>query len=86
MREYQSRTIQELAACTCDRCQRRLTPEEPGEWQERLSFDHSCGFESVFGDGNMVSVDLCQRCVQDVLSKWLRIGPSADGDEPMGTA
>lgn len=86
MREYQSRTIQELAACTCDRCLRRLTREEPGEWQERLSFNLSCGFDSVFGDGNTVSIDLCQHCIQEVLGRWLRIGPSVDDDKPIGTA
>lgn len=75
MREYRPRTIQELAVCTCDRCQRRLIPGEPGEWQERLSFEHSCGFDSVFGDGNTVSLDLCQHCVREVLGEWLRITP-----------
>lgn len=79
MREYQSRTIQELAACTCDRCKRRLTPDD-GEWQERLSFDHACGFDSVFGDGNTVSLDLCQRCVRELLGQWLRITSPADTD------
>lgn len=75
MREYRPRTIQELAVCTCDRCQRRLIADEPGDWQERLSFDHSCGFDSVFGDGNTVSLDLCQHCVREVLCEWLRITP-----------
>nr|WP_311527972.1 DUF29 domain-containing protein [uncultured Ralstonia sp.] len=80
MREYQSRTIQELVVCTCDRCQRRLTPDEPGEWQERLSFDHTGSFDSVFGDGNTVSLDLCQHCTREVLGQWLRITPPADAD------
>lgn len=77
MREYRSRTVHELAVCTCDRCQRRLTPDEPGEWQERLSFDRSCGFDSVFGDCNAISLDLCQHCVREVLGQWLRITPAA---------
>lgn len=72
MREYRHQTVQKLAACTCDRCKRRLTPDD-GEWQERLSFDHACGFDSVFGDGNTISLDLCQHCVRDVLGQWLRI-------------
>ena len=72
-RKYQPLTVQELASCTCDRCLRRLTPDEPGEWQERLSIDHSCGFESVFGNRNTVSLDLCQHCVREVLGQWLRI-------------
>lgn len=78
MREFRPVTAQELAACTCDRCQRRITSDETGEWQERLSFDHSCGFDSVFGDGNSVSLDLCQHCVREVLGEWLRIGPPED--------
>lgn len=73
MREYRPHTFQKLAACTCDRCQRRLTAEETGEWQERLSLDHSCGFDSVFGDGCTISLDLCQHCVRDVLGQWLRV-------------
>ncbi len=55
MREYQPRTVQELAACTCDRGKRRLTSDD-GEWQERLSFDHDCGFDSVFDEGNTVNL------------------------------
>jgi len=73
MREYRPLIVQELAACTCDRCQRRLIADEPGEWQERLSLDHSCGFDSIFGDGNLVCLDLCQHCVMELLGEWLRI-------------
>lgn len=80
MREYQPRTVQELAACTCDRCKRRLTPGDR-EWHERLSFDHSCDFDSVFGDGNTVSLDLCQLCVREVLGQWLRVTPPSDERE-----
>lgn len=46
MREYRHHTARKLAACICDRCQRRVTTDEPGEWQERLSFNQSCGFGS----------------------------------------
>ncbi|MGD7191377.1 hypothetical protein [Ralstonia pseudosolanacearum] len=74
MREYRHHTVRKLTACTCDRCGRRLVPDD-GEWQERLSFDHSCGFDSVFGDGNTVGLDLCQHCVREVLGQWLRITP-----------
>lgn len=82
MREYRPRTVQELAACICDRCRRRLTPAEPGEWQERLSFDQDCGFDSVFGDGNTISLDLCQHCIKELLGQWLHVRPSADADGP----
>ncbi|MCT7310195.1 hypothetical protein N5J06_04515 [Ralstonia sp. CHL-2022] len=81
MREYRPATVLELVACTCDRCQRRLTADEPGEWQERLSLDHLCGFDSIFGDGNLVYLDLCQHCVRELLGAWLRIEPPADSRE-----
>jgi hypothetical protein len=84
MREYRPRTVQELAACTCDRCQRRLTPNEPGEWQERLSIDQSCGFDSVFGDGNTIGLDLCQHCVREVLGQWLRITSPSEWEAAIG--
>ncbi|MCT7294607.1 hypothetical protein N5J06_17585 [Ralstonia sp. CHL-2022] len=78
MREYRTRTISEVVASTCNRCKRHLSRDEPGEWQEQLSFDHSCGFDSVFGDGNTISLDLCQHCVLEVLGQWLQITKSAD--------
>lgn len=49
-----------------------MTPED-GEWHERLAFDHSCGFDSVFGDRSTISLDLCQHCVRDVLGQWIRV-------------
>jgi hypothetical protein len=36
MLEYQDRTVREVAACTCDRCQRRMTPDDY-DWHEKLS-------------------------------------------------
>lgn len=81
MREYQSQTVRAVATCTCDRCRRRLTPDED-EWQERLSVDFVGGFDSVFGDGNAVSLDLWQHCVRQVLGVWLRITPPTDAEFP----
>ncbi|QOT76563.1 hypothetical protein [Cupriavidus basilensis] len=81
MREYQPKTVQKLSACTCDRCQRRLTPDE-GEWQERLSINYVGGFDSVFDDGNTVSIDLCQQCVREVLGAWRQITPPTEADFP----
>jgi NMD protein affecting ribosome stability and mRNA decay len=51
-----------------------MTPED-GEWHERLAFTHTCGFDSIFGDGNTVSLDLCQHCAREVLGQWLRFTP-----------
>lgn len=72
MLEYQNKTVQEVAACTCDRCQRRMTRDDP-DWHEKLSVAFRGGFDSIFGDGCMVSIDLCQQCVKEALGPWLRV-------------
>ncbi|SDQ22955.1 hypothetical protein SAMN05443245_0475 [Paraburkholderia fungorum] len=78
MLEYQDRVIQEVAACTCDRCQKRMMPDDyDSGWHERVSLSFRGGFGSIFGDGNEVSVDLCQQCVKDTLGAWLRITPQS---------
>ncbi len=46
-------------------------------WHERVSLSFRGGFGSIFGDGNEVSVDLCQQCVKDTLGAWLRITPQS---------
>lgn len=73
------RTVQEIVAITCDRCRRRVEVDrddacELGEWwrMERLG-----GYASVFGDGAIIQVDLCQQCVKSTLGDWLRITPPA---------
>jgi hypothetical protein len=76
MLEYQNSTVQEVAVCTCDRCQKRMTPDDHDSgWYERVSLSFRGGFDSIFGDGNEVSVDLCPQCVRDTLGAWLRITP-----------
>ncbi|MFP3588591.1 hypothetical protein SCB29_33915 [Paraburkholderia sp. SIMBA_055] len=74
MLEYQDKVIQEVAACTCDRCNKRMTRDDHDSgWHEHVSLSFRGGFESIFGDGNEVSVDLCPQCVRDTLGAWLRI-------------
>lgn len=72
MLEYQDKVAQEIAACTCDRCSRRLTPDDD-DWHEKLSVAYRGGYYSVFGDGAAISIDLCQQCVHETLGSWLRI-------------
>ncbi|MGF6963941.1 hypothetical protein OKW43_000946 [Paraburkholderia sp. WC7.3g] len=84
MREYRDRTVQEVAACTCDRCGRRMTPvDDQWEWYEKMSLDWRGGFGSIFGDGAHVSLDLCQQCVRDTLGRWLRVDPPSAPDGSM---
>jgi hypothetical protein len=76
MLEYQDKVIQDVAACACDRCQKRMTPDNHDSGgQERVSLSFRGGFGSIFGDGNEVIVDLCQQCGRDTLGAWLRVTP-----------
>ncbi|WP_250532726.1 hypothetical protein [Caballeronia sp. AZ10_KS36] len=78
MLEYQDKVVHEVAACTCDRCQKRMTRDDyDSGWHEHVSLSFRGGFGSIFGDGNEVSVDLCQQCLKDTLGAWLRITPQS---------
>ncbi|MHB9833271.1 hypothetical protein Q8F57_000370 [Paraburkholderia terrae] len=72
MLDYKEKTVLEIAGCTCDRCRQRTTPDE-FEFHEWLSVNFVAGFDSIFGDGNVVSIDLCPRCLQETLGNWLHI-------------
>ncbi|MGF6636518.1 antitoxin Xre/MbcA/ParS toxin-binding domain-containing protein [Paraburkholderia sp. MM6662-R1] len=74
MLEYREKAILEVAACTCDRCGRRMSPEDgDGEWHERASLAWRGGFHSVFGDCTDLCIDLCQHCVKATLGEWIRV-------------
>jgi hypothetical protein len=58
----------------CDRCGRQAERDDLDcEFHEFMSIQNRAGYGSIFGDGNRVEVDLCQRCVKDTLGTWLRI-------------
>jgi hypothetical protein len=61
-----------LHVVECDRCGLDLKFHEL-ERQECLSWQNTGGFGSIFGDGAMIRIDLCQSCVQSVLGEWLDI-------------
>lgn len=69
MRQYQSRMVTVLAACTCDRCGRRMSRDEPDEWQERLSI---LTRERVVQSRKPIAIDLCQHCVREVRTCKIR--------------
>lgn len=79
MLEYREKAILEVAACTCDRCGLRMSPED-GEWHERVSLSWRSGFHSVFGDCSELNLDLCQNCVKATLGEWIRVSQRDLGD------
>lgn len=73
MHQTRTKTIQENIV-VCDRCHREMGPDNTDfELQERIAIHFRAGYGSVFGDGNLVEVDICQNCLKDVLGKYLRV-------------
>lgn len=68
--------IDEVSSYTCDRCGRE-DDADSGEGQEYIHIGFTGGFDSVFGDGCHISLDLCQNCLKETLNPWLKIGPPA---------
>ncbi|MDP3245372.1 MAG: hypothetical protein Q8M93_00190 [Polaromonas sp.] len=61
----------------CDRCGKEAERGEIAFAQmRRLGFD--AGYDSVFGDGNRVELDLCEPCFRDTLGAWLQVRTPAD--------
>lgn len=69
--------VDTVVEIVCDRCQKCF--KENGDdwhddgWHEIQSLEFVGGYESIFGDGSSVSVDLCQHCLKETLGQWLRI-------------
>jgi len=87
MRTYTPVVTQELTKLTCDGCGLSADKDErPMEFSEFLSHRATGGYGSVFGDGSLVEVDLCQRCVRDILGRFVRVTPPEPygAEEPEG--
>ncbi|EMM9644008.1 hypothetical protein AB6F64_22305 [Providencia hangzhouensis] len=67
--------INVISAKLCDRCNYHVEKDN-SEFNEFLSIDRLAGFGSVFGDGNRLTLDLCQHCVKSLLNPWLSVSES----------
>ena len=74
MKKMQPKTIQEVSAYICDRCGREASTED-FEASQFTSIDYIGGYSSIFGDGDRISLDICQHCLKETLGEWLRISP-----------
>jgi hypothetical protein len=65
----------------CDRCGLRARRAAEGSDFRRMT---SIGFKaeegSIFGQGQRVEIDLCERCLRDALGHWLRVRTLTDGE------
>lgn len=74
MRTYKivSEPRRKLVELTCSVCGLDLLNDELEE-QESVCFADVGGFNSVFGDGNEISIDICQHCFKRLLGDYITI-------------
>jgi len=72
MQKFEEKTVSTLAAYTCDCCGRESTISDDYEASEFISLEYVGGYQSIFGDGTHVSIDICQYCLKDKLGTWLK--------------
>ena len=66
----ETKTYNIMDYCECDICHTKYKyPDDSIEIDEFARFDFVGGYNSVFGDGNRVQVDICQHCFQRILLK-----------------
>ncbi len=73
MRTFKKVTTRELTTLVCDGCGLKSRADDDFEFNEFISIDHHCGYSSIHGDGNKMSVDLCQHCFADMCGDTLMI-------------
>ncbi len=72
MKKFEKKLTDVIKSITCDRCAKEVDSENM-EFQEFSSVAYRGGYASIFGDGNNISIDLCQECLKEVVGAWLRI-------------
>jgi hypothetical protein len=74
MKKFKKITTNSASAIICDCCGREsVLGIDDFEVQEFVSIDFVGGYQSIFGDGNHVALDICQYCLKDKLGAWLKI-------------
>jgi len=69
------RKVQQLCytQIICDKCGFTVDlPDSGFEYQEFFQWEFLGGYGSVFGDGAYGKVDLCQRCVKELLGDYIQ--------------
>ena len=56
-----------LVSCQCDVCKKDYIDDDM-ETQEFFHLNREGGYVSVFGDGAVLSIDICQYCFRDMLA------------------
>lgn len=60
--------FEELKAIQCDFCKNKYY--DIFEIQEFIEITHQCGYGSVFGDSQIINLDICQHCFEKIISTF----------------
>tara|TARA_R110000772_G_scaffold101674_5_gene202224 strand:- start:400 stop:942 length:543 start_codon:yes stop_codon:yes gene_type:complete len=72
MKHYKKSSTMVLDSITCNCCKKAYTIDsEPMEFYEFISIEHRCGYGAILGDGNKLSMDLCQYCFKNICGKYI---------------
>jgi len=67
----ETQQVEKIEAIICDCC--GVEYDDPMELQEFLSHSDRGGYGSVFGDGYLIEIDMCQRCIKNILGPYVRV-------------
>lgn len=74
MKKFKKQSVEVLYAYICDKCGREAKDADNIlEAQEFVSIEHKAGYASIFGDGNELTIDLCQHCFKELLGSWVKL-------------
>lgn len=84
MQRRTTRTVMEVCAIVCDRCGKEAHRDgDDYSFRQMTSIAFDAGYDSTFGDGNRVEIDLCAHCLKETLGAWLRVtAPEGAGLNP----
>jgi len=72
---YEKRTVEENIpiSMTCDVCKKEYNNKTDAmEIQEFKCIQVNGGYGSVFGDGSVFELDICQHCLKKMLGEYMR--------------
>ena len=71
MKNYKETKASEVESIVCDVCGEHYT--DTLDIQEFTSINKVGGYASVFGDGDIISLDICEHCLEEKLGEFIRI-------------
>lgn len=68
---------EKIVSITCDVCGKtyidRMENSDILEIQEFIHIKEYCGYGSIFGDGDIIELDICQHCLKEKLGQYIRV-------------